>query len=411
MPNYLGAAVISPDGAAPGCRPSRTTSSAAALRDGLQPGLPEHACARSARASTWRPGRRPGRAHRPRQLRPGQRRGRSTRAASTCSSRLETSRQVAVVDAVGRREMLRFDAGRAPQGLAMSADGLRLFVNNFMDRSVGVFDLTRLVQLRRARRASAGARWRRWPPKGSARRCCNGKQLFYDARDTAPGARPLHELRVLPQRRRARRPRVGPDRLRRRPAQHHQPARPRRRQGFLHWSNNFDEVQDFEGQIRTLAGGTGLMTDAQFTTGTRSQPLGDRKAGCRADLDALAAYVASLNTFDAEPAPAERHGTLSADAAPAQAVFADANCAALPRRQRRSPTAARTRCPTSARSSQQRQAAGRGADGHRRADPARRVGHRAVPARRLGGDAGSRGARAQQRRRSTDANWPTWWPT
>ena len=27
-------------------------------------------------------------------------------------------------------------------------------------------------------------------------------------------------------------------------------------QGFLHWSNNFDEVQDFEGQIRTLAGGT-----------------------------------------------------------------------------------------------------------------------------------------------------------
>ena len=49
--------------------------------------------------------------------------------------------------------------------------------------------------------------------------------------------------------------------------------------GFLHWSNNFDEVQDFEGQIRNLAGGTGLMTDAQFVTGTRSQPLGDAKAG------------------------------------------------------------------------------------------------------------------------------------
>ena len=48
-------------------------------------------------------------------------------------------------------------------------------------------------------------------------------------------------------------------------------------QGFLHWSNNFDEVQDFEGQIRTLAGGTGLMTDAQFNAGTRSQPLGDRE--------------------------------------------------------------------------------------------------------------------------------------
>ena len=50
-------------------------------------------------------------------------------------------------------------------------------------------------------------------------------------------------------------------------------------QGRLHWSANFDEVQDFEGQIRTLPQGTGLMTDAQFATGTRSQPLGDRKAG------------------------------------------------------------------------------------------------------------------------------------
>ena len=26
--------------------------------------------------------------------------------------------------------------------------------------------------------------------------------------------------------------------------------------GALHWSNNFDEVQDFEGQIRNLAGGS-----------------------------------------------------------------------------------------------------------------------------------------------------------
>ncbi len=39
--------------------------------------------------------------------------------------------------------------------------------------------------------------------------------------------------------------------------------------GGLHWTNNFDELQDFEGQIRALAGGTGLMTDATFSTGTR----------------------------------------------------------------------------------------------------------------------------------------------
>ena len=71
--------------------------------------------------------------------------------------------------------------------------------------------------------------------------------------------------------------------------------------GRLHWTANFDEVQDFEGQIRALAGGTGLMSDAAFNTGTRNQPLGDPKAGVSADLDALAAYVASLSTFAPSP--------------------------------------------------------------------------------------------------------------
>jgi large repetitive protein len=49
-----------------------------------------------------------------------------------------------------------------------------------------------------------------------------------------------------------------------------------------------------------LRAGTGPDDDAQFNTGTRSQPLGDAKAGVSADLDALAAYVNSL-TFEATP--------------------------------------------------------------------------------------------------------------
>ncbi|HKX41324.1 MAG TPA: PA14 domain-containing protein, partial [Burkholderiaceae bacterium] len=87
------------------------------------------------------------------------------------------------------------------------------------------------------------------------------------------------------------------------------------------------EVQDFEGQIRGLAGGTGLMSDAAFGTGTRSAPLGDPKTGLAADLDALSAYVGSLNTF--APAPARPSAaTLSANAATGKAVFASQNCAA-----------------------------------------------------------------------------------
>jgi mono/diheme cytochrome c family protein len=96
--------------------------------------------------------------------------------------------------------------------------------------------------------------------------------------------------------------------------------------GFLHWSNNFDEVQDFEGQIRTLAGGTGLMTNAQFNTGTRSQPLGDRKSGISGDLDALAAYVASLNTFQSSPLRSAS-GALTSAAVEGRAVFIAKNCA------------------------------------------------------------------------------------
>ena len=97
-------------------------------------------------------------------------------------------------------------------------------------------------------------------------------------------------------------------------------------QGFLHWSGNFDEVQDFEAQIRSLAGGSGLMSDAEFNTGTRSQPLGTAKAGVSADLDALAAYVASLNKFANSPRR-NASGSMTAAAVAGREVFRAQNCA------------------------------------------------------------------------------------
>jgi mono/diheme cytochrome c family protein len=56
-------------------------------------------------------------------------------------------------------------------------------------------------------------------------------------------------------------------------------------------------------------------------------PLGDVKAGLSADLDALAAYVGSLNAFDVSP---NRPGasTLSAAAADGRLAFMANNCAA-----------------------------------------------------------------------------------
>jgi len=240
---------------------------------------------------------------------------------------LETSREVAVVDAHSGIQLMRFDTGRAPQGLALSGDGNTLFVNNFMDRSVGVYDLRPLLQqglysvplLVTLPAVAAEA----LPPQVLV-----GKQFFYDARDT----------------------RLARDRYMSCASCHNDGGQDGRTwdlshageglrntislrgragvasQGKLHWSANFDEVQDFEGQIRALAGGTGLMSDTQFNTGTRNQPLGNAKAGVSADLDALAAYVTSLASFDASP-QRNTDGTLTSTAVAGKAVF-QAQCLA-----------------------------------------------------------------------------------
>ena len=95
--------------------------------------------------------------------------------------------------------------------------------------------------------------------------------------------------------------------------------------GVLHRTGNFDEVQDFEGQIRDLSKGTGLMSDTDFFAGTRSDPLGDPKTGLSSDLDALAAYVASLDTFSESP-HRNVDGTLTADGVAGKAVFEAISC-------------------------------------------------------------------------------------
>jgi len=73
--------------------------------------------------------------------------------------------------------------------------------------------------------------------------------------------------------------------------------------GPLHWSGNFDEVQDFEHDIRGPQGGRGFLDDGQFAA--TQDPLGEPKAGRSAPLDALAAYV---NQLEALPSPQGRKG-------------------------------------------------------------------------------------------------------
>jgi YVTN family beta-propeller protein len=239
---------------------------------------------------------------------------------------LETSRQVAVIDAAGGRELFRIEVGLAPQALALPADGLKLYVHNFMERTVSAIDLLPLLGFGDMR-APQLARPNTVGVDKLAANVLKGKQLFYDARD----------------------PRLSRDSYMSCAACHNDGGHDGRTwdftglgeglrntislrgrsgaQGFLHWSANFDEAQDFEAQIRNLAQGSGLMSNAAFNTGTRSQPLGDRKAGLSADLDALAAYMASFTTFSPSPAR-NADGSLSAAAAAGKTLFASLNCAA-----------------------------------------------------------------------------------
>ena len=89
-------------------------------------------------------------------------------------------------------------------------------------------------------------------------------------------------------------------------------------QGPLHWSANFDELQDFEGDIRAHFGGAGLMSDEDFAD--HAAPLGPPKAGLSPELDALATYLTSLTTPMRSP-HRQANGALSEAAKRGRALF------------------------------------------------------------------------------------------
>ncbi|MEQ1751150.1 MAG: Ig-like domain-containing protein, partial [Prosthecobacter sp.] len=237
---------------------------------------------------------------------------------------LESSRSVAVVDASNKEVVGRFDVGRAPQGLALSPDGRTLFVHNFMDRTVSVHDVSSYIAGGNATPPTLATLNSITTEKLSAT-VLKGKQFFYDALDSRLALQEYmscaachndggHDGRVWDL--------TGFGEGLRNTIT----LRGHGNHGMLHWTGNFDEVHDFEGQIRGLAGGTGLMTDTQFNSGTRSQTLGDPKAGVSADLDALAAYVTSLTTESRSPFR-NSDGSLTAAAISGELVFRKQNCA------------------------------------------------------------------------------------
>lgn len=239
---------------------------------------------------------------------------------------LQGSNMVQVHNAYdSNRATILFDTGLAPQGLVLNSTGTRLFVHNFMSRTVKVYNTTSLVNV---------TSYSAYPltdintvaTEALSNQVLRGKQIFYNARDhrmsldgyiscaschldgdsdgrvwdftdRGEGLRNTHSLQG----------RGGTD------------------EGNVHWTGNFDEIQDFENDIRNSFGGAGFMTDAQFNAGTRSNPLGDTKAGVSYDLDALAAYVKSLNVVGQSPYR-NADGSLTSDGVAGRLIFEQKSC-------------------------------------------------------------------------------------
>jgi DNA-binding beta-propeller fold protein YncE len=241
---------------------------------------------------------------------------------------LQGNNRIVALDAgvAGAAVVAQADVGRAPQGMALDINTGRLFVQNFLDRSVTVLNADSLIKkgtggLPVVQTLSTVA------TETLPANVLLGKKLFYNAADTRMSLEGYfscalchleggHDGRVwdFTQRGEGLRNNI--------PVKGHGGLA----QGRVHWTGNFDEIQDFENDIRSAFSGSGFMTDAQFNTGTRNQPLGDRKTGVSSDLDAIAAYLSSLSESDPSPFRTSA-GALTTQAQSGKLIFQRQKCA------------------------------------------------------------------------------------
>jgi DNA-binding beta-propeller fold protein YncE len=219
----------------------------------------------------------------------------------------------------------RVATGAAPQGVCTDSQTERSYVHNFMDRSVSVLDTAALFRSGSLQVPSASVTM--VASETLAAPVLQGKRIFYDAGDprmSAEGYISCASCHV-----------DGADDgrswdfsgrgegLRNTTVLN---GRGGMAHGNVHWSANFDEVQDFENDIRLFFGGSGFLTDTQFNQ--TSAPLGPPKAGLNADLDALAAYVSSLGHASLPRSPNRlADGSNSATALLGETIFERENCA------------------------------------------------------------------------------------
>ena len=189
--------------------------------------------------------------------------------------------------------------GHAPQGMALDPSTRRLFVHNYLSRSISVYDVSTVLD---ATSNTMGplAEIPTTAAESLATAELRGKRIFYNASDPRmsqdgyiscaschlDGGSDGRVWDVT---------QVG-EGLRNTISLQ---GRSGLGHGNVHWTADFDEIQDFENIIRNEFGGTGFMTDEDFNA--TSDALGAPKANLSPELDDLAAFVASLSNFKHSP--------------------------------------------------------------------------------------------------------------
>ena len=221
----------------------------------------------------------------------------------------------------------RVNVGMAPQGIVVDASSNTLWVKNLMGRSVSALDINNLIAV-----GSVQLPHNEVTTVGNEKMDAQvilGKRVFYNASDTRMSAEGYISCASCHSD-------GGQDGrnwdftgrgegLRNTIALN---GRSGNAHGRMHWTGNFDEVQDFENDIRNAFGGLGFLSDGLWSDPEIQDPLGTSpKAGHSQELDALAAYLASLAS-QSVPRSAFRaaDGSLTPEALAGQAHFTSQNC-------------------------------------------------------------------------------------
>ncbi|HKQ69078.1 MAG TPA: hypothetical protein VJT73_07055, partial [Polyangiaceae bacterium] len=215
-------------------------------------------------------------------------------------------------------------AGLAPRGTALGPDG-RLFVQGSLSRDVVVFDVAPVLDGSDPRSIEL-ARISTVAKEKFSTEVLLGKQIFYNAEDKRMSTQGylscavchfdgFEDGRVWDFTDRGEGLRNTTSLLGRRGMG----------MGRVHWSGNFDEIQDFENEIRALFNGSGFLTNEVFNSGTVKDPLGQPKKGLDKNLDALAAFVSALDHVNPSPYR-NRDGTMTADALQGRNLFGRLGC-------------------------------------------------------------------------------------